>query len=164
MTSLTLYSQWRRKAVPGKVLCWSLWVEKIWILNDVRTSLSLCWPHCWWSGATYLACEVEDIKKDSTKMKMSQLLAGVIGPFSLIWRTLVVRVKKAIEVTTCSHVVWSYLEISMVNVMRYRPSSGMKNCSWVGIWLVKMSRKKGHRVPPSQALRHSKLMRPDKHS
>ncbi len=114
----------------------------------------MVWAHI----VSGVATSLEDME-----VKMSQWLAGVIWPFSLIWRTLVERVKKAIEVATCSHVLWSYMEISMVNVMRYLPSGGTENCSWVKIWLEKTSLKKGHRVPPSQALRHSKLMRPDKH-
>ncbi len=93
-------------------------------------------------------------------MNMSQWLAGVIWPFSLIWRTLVVGVKKAIEVG--SHVLWSCLEISMVNVMRCRSSGDMENFGLVENWLAEISMKKGQEVP-SQALRHTKLMRPDKH-
>ncbi len=108
-------------------------------------------------GNGQLVASLEDMK-----MKMSQWLASVIGPFSLIWRTLVVGVKKAIEVDICSHVLWSYMEISMVTVMRCRSSGDMANFGLTENWLVEISMKKGWEVP-SQALRHSKLMRPDKH-
>ena len=77
--------------------------------------------------------------------------------------TVVVEEYTAIGVAIVFCVLWSYMEISLMKIMRYGPSGDMENCGrGEKNWLVTMRMKSCRRLPPSQALRHSKLMRPDK--
>ncbi len=95
---------------------------------------------------------------------MSQLFACDMWPFEVIGVTVVIEEYQAIGVAIVFCVLWSF-EISLMKIMGYGPSGDMENCGRgkKKNWLVLMKKKSCRGLPPSQALRHSKLMRPDKH-
>ncbi len=97
-------------------------------------------------------------------MKMKMLLAGVMWPLEVMRVTVVIEEYKAIGVAIVFCVLWSYVEILLMKIMRYGPSGDMEDCGrGKKNWLVTMRRKSCQGLPPSQAMQHEKLMRPDKH-